>query len=500
MKTSGKCILNIPFEEITDDEVSLADVTPCKYRLVECRSFEERKNLRIFEFEKLPTRKYGAISYVWRGLEPKDNPPKITVAGTGGTGVMSVEVLRIACKALRKRKCEFLWLDGLCIIQGSTADKNWQMERMYEIYKLCAQCLVIPGGLLRLAELTEETTWAHRAWTLQEAFAPPSSECLFAWKYGDCFLQTNAETAVIEIEKEVAAVADMKNLLGTSLKGSYLVTKTHEDCGERHKLWHGTEVKILGQHSQVEALIGALDLKEDEQEGMENAIWRSSFMRTAKYPVDNVFSIMGLMGVTLDTSKFGREDRLKATIAMMQKILERGHRAEWLGLATKMKVNPALSTIPAFPKSSGGKAIVITSEGETEAFNVMDGWWMIANTPGGSMDDEGYLELTVPAASIREVQSEKIDIGFKAVNKSRWEVLPTRQGSAYALFIGTKTFYNSGHLSKMVDLDDMVLMLVEQNSYGKFRNIGYAFIPKEMAEGEAWSEQTFKVGGPSWRT
>ncbi|KAF7555953.1 hypothetical protein G7Z17_g1783 [Cylindrodendrum hubeiense] len=512
MGTSGTCILDIPFDDITKTPFSLGDAKTCRYRLLDCRSFAERKSLRIFEYQNFPTQKYGAISYVWKGLKAEEGAPLFTIDRTDGSGTMSVEVLRIACVAMLQKgkdsdsdnSCDFLWVDGLCIIQGrdenskiekdekdkkALEDKKWQMERMYQIYKTCTKCVVLPGGIQRLAELAENTPWAHRAWTLQEAIAPSSAECLFSWKDGDCVLRSYFETVITEVEKGVAATADMKAMLERSMNPRCHVSVL-DDSKEWRDLRDGGEVKLLGERSQVQALIGALDLKGEE--GMENAIWRSSFMRTAKYEVDNVFSIMGLMGVTLNTSEYGHDDRIQATIALMREILLKGRPAEWLGISTKMRSNPALSTIPVFPTYLNGKAVVTTPEGVKEASSVMDGWWMIADTPEGYLDDEAYLEFDVVAASIEKGQS---GAGFESVDGSKWKVLSTHQGPTYAVWIGTKTAYSNGSQPMMIDPNNMVLMLIQETSTGKFGSIGYAFVSKETIEGDAWSRETFKVGG-----
>ncbi|KAK0467542.1 hypothetical protein IW261DRAFT_1519327 [Armillaria novae-zelandiae] len=64
------------------------------------------------------------------------------------------------------------------------------------------------------------------------------------------------------------------------------------------------------------------------------------------------FSIMGLFGVTLDTRKFSKDDRLGATIALMQAILRRSDRASWVGAAPYLPVNPRLSTVSVFPHTN----------------------------------------------------------------------------------------------------------------------------------------------------
>ncbi|KAJ7310165.1 hypothetical protein DFH08DRAFT_675019, partial [Mycena albidolilacea] len=84
-------------------------------------------------------------------------------------GQISLKVLEYACRWASNSGSSYLWLDRLCILQTSKQDKVWQISRMYDIYDGSEQCVVLPGGLQCLASVFEETSWADRAWTYQEA-------------------------------------------------------------------------------------------------------------------------------------------------------------------------------------------------------------------------------------------------------------------------------------------------------------------------------------------
>ncbi len=496
-------ILEIPFDQICAGPISLARVPRCQFRFLCCRSFVDREFLRVFEFPEIPVGRYSAISYVWRGLELAPGTTAtnntITIDGAEAADPISVEVLRTACVASLHLECEFLWMDGLCVMQSDGEDKAWQIQKMYDIYKSCKECLIIPGGLSRLSSLYEETFWIHRAWTLQEAVAPPSSQCLFSWGGGNCVLQTNFPVTITEIESGKAAIAEFKGLLQMSLKGSYHLIRYDDDRKQQSDNKCMNHITIFrsekSQGSQVGALIGALDLR--GKEGMANAIWRSSFMRSAKFPVDMIFSIMGLMGVTLETSKFKSDDRLGATIALMGAMLKQGRRAEWLGIATHMDMNPELSTIPVFPKpSASGKAIVTTKDGDKEIFSLVDDWWMIEDAPRGTLDEQGYHELEALAAPISLAEDDGPNT-FKSVPERKWKVIPAQKGSFYAIFIGKKAFYLNGTMGMAIDLHDSILMLVQEHAPGKFHALEYAFVSKEILEAQGWAKRDFKVGGRS---
>ncbi|KAF4977306.1 hypothetical protein FDECE_18370 [Fusarium decemcellulare] len=487
----GACIFERKYSDITKTNISIAHAAQHRYRLVDCKSLADQEGLRILEFEALPEHQYGAVSYVWRGLEPKQHVDYAVVDGTNGDGKFDVEVLRTICLAMLSLGCDLLWIDILSMIQESEYDKTWQMQRMCDIYELCAQCLVVPGGILRLADLSEETTWIHRAWTLQEAVAPPSTKCLFSWAGEDATLQSNMETPVTVVQLGKAAIADMESLLNSSFKGCCSVLdKDYKVISE------SLDLKVLGSGPQLMALLGALDHKDTD--GFQNAIWRSSFTRTAKYPADNVFSIMGVLGVTLDTKKFNNEDRLGPTIALMQALLEKGGRIEWLGIATRMPPNPRMSTIPAFTqRSDSTKRVVVKVEGkEQEVSDLMDGWWTIANTPLGKLEESGYLTFTSRAVSIdeRSAGSDRIHLG--SADGYEWDIVPKNQGEFRAVLVGTKEPYTNGVAPATLDPDDHILVIIREHRLNKFDVIGYVFVPEEKINVNGWYEDTFTIGGP----
>ncbi|SPO03587.1 uncharacterized protein DNG_06270 [Cephalotrichum gorgonifer] len=502
--TEPSCVLEIPFRRLSSTPISLSEAQTCQYRFLDCHNFTRGESLRIVQFSQLPVGEYSALSYVWRGLKRQadiaaGSDSFISIKGADGADPISVDVLRLACLLSISLGCGFLWLDGVCIMQSNTDDKDWQIQRMHDIYKFCKECIVIPGGLSRLATLFEETFWIHRAWTLQEAIAPPSAKCLFAWEDGDCVFQSNFPVFVKVVEEGTAAMADMKGLLQMSLKGSFKIVTMDQDWKVQTERDSGADITIFGdshtQLSQIAALIGAMDLKGEE--GMANAIWRSSFTRSARYPVDRVFSIMGLLSVTLDTSKFGPEDDLGATLALMRTMLEDGRRAEWLAIATRMDVNPELSTLPVFPKPSmSGTAVVATEDGDKEVSMLMDSWWSIGKTPVGVLDDAGYFRFEALGVPVCRVDGEeKPGSVFGSARGGIWKVSPDHTGSIYAVFIGKKERYRSGIASWMTDPQDSTLMLIEEHAPEKFHVVEYAFVSQDIMQATGWAKRLFEVGG-----
>ncbi|KAK5997069.1 hypothetical protein PT974_02421 [Cladobotryum mycophilum] len=504
-RNSSQCILEIPFTDLGASPVSLTQATECRFQFIDCHRFIHKETIRILEFAQLPTDpSYAVVSYVWKGLQPlsDDTPsiPNIIIDGAVGADPISGEVLRLVIIAASMSGCELIWLDGLCILQGNETDKTWQIERMYSIYTSSKDCIVVPGGLRRLTTLEEETSWILRAWTLQEAVAPTSSHCLFSWKYPSCTLQTNIPLTITAIEPGMAAITDLLSLL-------QMVSKRTNDYHILDSAFKEIVfpapypyINIFGNslqaQPQVTELLQAMQKKGKPE--MSIAIWRSSFLRSAKYPVDTVFSIMGLLGVTLDVKRFGPDDRLGATIALMQAILQAGGRAEWLGIGIDTEPNPRLSTIPSFPHTnSAGKAIIaIKDDGDKEVSRLISTSWGIRETPKGTMDDQGYFRFRAPAASIRKARSSTNMAGFSSKTLGKWELLPNTQGSFAAVFIGYWADYSNVALGLAFRSDNCVLMLIKKHAPGKYHNIGYVFVEEHVLGRKGWKKNVFVVGGP----
>jgi hypothetical protein len=502
-ESAGRPILDINFGDIIDQPLSLIGATKYRFRFLDGDALAHKSTIRVLEFEDLPKIPYAVISYVWRGLPPhanvKSSLPNIHVEGAEGADPISVDVLRLVSLAAERKGCSLIWLDALCILQADEDDKAWQIQRMYDLYRSCTECIVAPGGLQRLVALTEETTWMTRAWTLQEAVAPPSVHVLFSWDLGDCYIQSNFPLPVVQIEEGVAAIASLKPALEMAMKGSG--RKMHDLQGNPMQWPSGFDIRVFGDsfrdRPRMLELVNAIATK--DKTGMYSAIWKSSFMRTAKFPVDTVFSIMGIMGVTLDASKFGHEDRLEATIALMQAILARGEHAEWLAIATKTVPNPKLSTLPGFPQTDAARRPILeTKEGMKDISDVMDTGWRLADTPKGIMSDAGYFQFSALSASVRQSEQESTSVSvFDSDTTGKWEVVSQGSGSHTAVFIGRWEQYNLGAFGVMRNPWDHALMLLEEHISGKFHVVGYAFVKEEVVKTGGWKEGVFEVGGPN---
>lgn len=158
--------LNMPDDQLSEKPVTWPAVAYKKFRFIDARHLASGKGLRVVEFDALPRQRYVALSYVWRGSYNAASKPTRTMSIEGAVGAdpISIDVLITTAKCVETLGCELLWIDGVCIIQNDEVDKAWQIQRMFDLYRYCKHCLILPGGLSRLMPLDEPTSWIHRAW------------------------------------------------------------------------------------------------------------------------------------------------------------------------------------------------------------------------------------------------------------------------------------------------------------------------------------------------
>ncbi|KAK7680860.1 hypothetical protein QCA50_016170 [Cerrena zonata] len=157
--------------------------TPNMFRLLDCVRFTKERSLLIYETPDIPMVPYMTVSYPWIGVACNERvPPEgktfelhTTASGARGDPI-SISILKRIFFLARVENTRFLWIDRLCIQQGDPDDREWQIQRMYTIFKRSQLCIVVPGGLQRLANVYEETPWISRAWTLLEVMAAPKAD------------------------------------------------------------------------------------------------------------------------------------------------------------------------------------------------------------------------------------------------------------------------------------------------------------------------------------
>lgn len=411
--------------------------SPGRYRPVDCSEYIHHNTLSVREFTDLSLAPYAAISYIWKSNVPSPEEYEeiaratFTVVGGEDGDPVSTSVLHEACSAALLEGAAWLWLDCLCIMQTNGADKAWQIQHMYDIYRGCQVCIVMPGGLSRLVSIDEETKWITRAWTLQEVVAPPKAVVLLKWQSGSgrwSGWDGGVQGEVTEVSRGASAKLSLHQLLNACHYPQSL-TWTPDDGTEPGDI---SPVVLGDGGASVGALQWAISATDPEERAM--ALWQSSLLRTSSRPVDMVFSIMGAFGVALDPRLFHVQDRIGATIALAQGILRQGGKPVWLGLSLDIRPSPFLSSFPDFPVTDVSGKIVWSarrgplepnvsdaiyesdsmneeiddgdeSDGEDASLITLPEYWL-TDLPSGTMDDQGYL--TISAQAVRIVPTGQI--------------------------------------------------------------------------------------------
>jgi hypothetical protein len=519
-------IYSIPLHSLADTIIDItSSATPCRIRLLDCVQFLNDGFLAIHEFPGLPSLPYTAISYVWKGLgvDPShaddDEYSSFTVKGTEDSDPICINVLKHACTAAVQNGSAYIWLDKLCILQNDSDDKAWQIRQMFDIYKSCAACVVLPGGLRRLARFDESTSWIHRSWTLQEAMAQSNVMILYVWEYGKLLSMSSASAMFqyTEVIKGQSAICSLDHALQMS------IGNVHEFTTQQ-RTFRSFSFTLLGakRDPHAGALLAVLNAGGINSEAGTQAIWRCSLMRTSSFPVDMVLSIMGLFGVALNPRSFQKEDRRGATIALAKEILRKGGRASWLAPSLTLPPAKGLSVFPEFPHSSvAGQAMMMTKDGNQAVAELMpwigEGW--LDGVPTGSMDDGGYFTFSGPAALLIPTGHRKNDptlydnksptdaggqLHAIAGDGTIWNIQldgeETYQPAhrAFIVFIGFLVQYTSATFGRHWNPYRYRALLVEEHEPGKFHRTSY-FILNEAYESciTCCKSHTFCLGGPA---
>ncbi|KAF9467608.1 hypothetical protein BDZ94DRAFT_1248542 [Collybia nuda] len=517
-------VLEISLTELDGTIVGLSgQVEPKHFRLLDCDAFLDSQLLRVLQFPEFTPKdiRYAAVSYPWRDLQLLEGtqPPMgcFSVQGAEHADPITIGVLRTACLATRQFGVSLLWLDRLCIMQSSRIDKDWQITHMFMVYVHADPCLILPGGLVRLANVSEPTTWLDRAWTLQESAANinrDSIKCVFAFPY-DTFADfaktlpnigysTSFWNSLLQaqhpaftqhiIEPGYSAAC---NLLDLCTEIQFSVEKFEFHDPELAKDYRNFPLRILYAPA-ANLLSHALVYNRTIN---YQYLWMSAFVRSSSRPVDMVFSFMGLMGVQLPVSSFSPNDRAKATIKLIQAWLEQGHPAKWLFIAPELPPSPELSILPAFPETSeSGRAMVNTPQGLKFAFEEigLKEPWRDNNAPKGVMSDEGYFTFRSRGARVVGVSTEGLS---STLEKEVWGIV-----------IGWKKEFNRDPATGLISMWDpdhpfpvimeLVLMFVEKhgadaNGAELYHRVGMEnLVDEKKTEGWSWVEREFSVGGP----
>lgn len=501
-----RIIYDEPLESLSGTTIDLSScATECRYRLIHCSRFVDEKRLCIIEGVEpdiFPPTLYCAISYVWKGKPSNQNVKSFLVRGAEEGGSVSVDVLRHACE-YAAQVSQFIWLDRLCIMQTSSEDKAWQIARMYWIYKHCRMCIVLPGGIQRLVKLHEETTWMHRGWTLQELLAPQRSVVLFSWKDGPQWrfapesLVNWPPTAIAPGE---SAVWGMYDLL-TAYVAKQLKLRTKNGAGTIVEI---DGIRLFGtstyDRNAIMTIQQAMHTMQPAAEWRLWGIWRASFMRTSSRPVDMVFCIMGLFGVTLNPKAFHPSDREGATVALAREVLKKGHGASWLGMFSMLPPSKQLA-FPEFPRTSVPQRAQVNVGGFwRDVTEIMDKDEGFSGAPKGKLDADGYLIFSGKSAGLRRCASQRASRGpqLKAVDGSWWEVLDQNMDTIMSSVVAEAYAVVVAYIGFWGTMLQPRALVIQQHEPRRFHIASYIDGKREKTLREIakdWKEREFAVGG-----
>ncbi|KAK0236548.1 hypothetical protein EDD85DRAFT_1023392 [Armillaria nabsnona] len=267
-----------------------------------------------------PLPPFAAISYPWRDLQhPSGSTTPSFSVSTIHAGPISIDILHTACLAARIFSCDYIWLDRLCILQTQKEDKNWQIKRMFRVLKACDTCLVLPGGLVRPAGLDEPTTWINRAWTLQEVVAPGEmkAKCIFSFThptYRD-FLEEQCNRWMYSdrarnflLNRRLSPIENIVEAGRSALCSLDLLFRVMWGWAEWLRWFEST---LSGQHEKFPIRImydPAISLLRRALLPSHRDLWVSAYTRSSSRLLDMVFSLMDLLGVTLDVEGDNQTD------------------------------------------------------------------------------------------------------------------------------------------------------------------------------------------------
>ncbi|PBK61041.1 hypothetical protein ARMSODRAFT_1090021 [Armillaria solidipes] len=513
---------------------------PCNFRLVNCAAFIDSNELQIVEFPDIsfdaPITSYNsppsfaAVSYPWRDLQlpPGTNTPSFSIDGATHADNISIDVLHTACIATRKlSSCIYLWLDRLCVLQTSKADKNWQIQRMYRIYSACNLCLVLPGGLVRLAGLVEPTLWADRAWTLQEASAPGKEKVKCLFKFTHASFQDFLDEECSEGNKYGFDLTSLSEVVETVVEAghsaacemSLLCFRFWVHIGgfqvDEPEIWEQRDKFPLRIITAEVAELLHIPLDFGTRQSL-SALWTLAYTRPSSRPVNMVFSLMDLLGVNLDVEQFLPEERTKATIKLIQEVMKlQGGRAIWLYIAPWVKPSREISTLPEMPETSeSGRAYFSTSTGKVLAIDAIcaEERWRAGGlpnpTPKGEMTDSGYFVFTAKAALVSIVQAQDSENPGKMAGRLVSMTKAYDDRETWAIIIGRLRNWNRNPKTWKVEpmsygapkpegVFELTMMLLEKHKFDLYHRVGMEReIDERITANWDWKYREFKVGGP----
>ncbi len=312
--------------------------------------------------------KYAAISHSWlsspeaeRLSSIANRPLNIDLGqGSSGTHAISWHGLCQAARAARHLGCEYLWLDLLCLHQGSAADKKLQVQNMGHIYQNADAVIVMPGGVVAAQGVEHTAHWITRAWTLQEATLCARTYVLFlypprdpAYDYITFTVSAKITRYKVESIEGDLAVSELESLFlcRQGIVVSKVDRSTRETISEQEFLagCFGDNLALL---SAMEGILSAETLPMKQ-----SAAWRNIWLRTSTRPQDMAFSMMHILGVALAVDYTRPLEDLILELARKSASLP-----SWLDVGSCLPFDPRCGLVPVLPLFDPNRAPVFKIE------------------------------------------------------------------------------------------------------------------------------------------
>ncbi|KAK3339930.1 ankyrin repeat-containing domain protein [Lasiosphaeria hispida] len=230
--------------------------------------------------------RYAAISHVWaasddaaRLARDADRPLHIQVGGPELHAISWLGLVQAAVTA-HAHRCDYLWLDLLCLDQLSATDKGLQIRNMAAIYRHASMVVIMPGGVAAAQNFDQPSAWINRAWTFQEATLARQSYVLVSWSLRGSFSYFSKLRCPGRVGPMPAiAVASLQSLAEhgplTELGTATLVA----DDGTGSRQYESrSRVLCLGSNAaSVSALASAIGASEPEKENAKDGFRPSAF-------------------------------------------------------------------------------------------------------------------------------------------------------------------------------------------------------------------------------
>lgn len=217
-------------------------------------------------------------------------------------------------------------------------------------------------------------------------------------------------------------------------------------------------------------------------------VWVSLSKRTTSRPVDAVFSVMNMLNISLDPKSFrGLEfPRLAATVRLAQAYLRKGGKAYWLChffardySTCDPPMDRRMCTMMHIPEPGEVERVSeFVSRTDVESPTPI-----IAGCPTGSMDDQGYLKVDVPA--ITWTAGKELGLPEHPSKAFEADVKIIRIGES----TGFKTA-SQGYIDQFYHY-----LVLGEHMPGKW-HIFWSFTLENEFQADTFSTQKVAIGGP----